>query len=73
MNTASINIQINFKQILDAVNQLSPSEKLELNELMWNDNMPIPKEHQELVMGRIEKTKKSPERLLDWDEASKKL
>jgi len=73
MNTASINVQINFKQILEAVNQLSPAEKLELNELMWNESMPIPVEHQELVLGRLEKIKKDPKRLLDWDEVSKKL
>jgi hypothetical protein len=73
MNTASINVQINFKQILDAVNQLSPSEKLELNEMMWNDNMPIPQEHQDLVLDRIEKIKENPARLLDWDEVSKQL
>ena len=73
MNTASINVQINFKQILDAVSQLSPSEKLELNEMMWNENMPIPKEHQVLVLDRIEKIKENPARLLDWDEVSKQL
>lgn len=73
MNTASINVQINFKQILEAVNQLSPAEKLELNELMWNESMPIPIEHQELVLDRLEKIKKNPKRLLDWDEVSKKL
>ena len=73
MNTASINVQINFKQILEAVNQLSPAEKLELNELMWNESMPIPIEHQELVLDRLEKIKKDPKRLLDWDEVSKKL
>jgi hypothetical protein len=31
----------------------------------------IPKEHQDLVLDRIEKIEKNPERPLDWDEASK--
>jgi hypothetical protein len=27
----------------------------------------IPKEHKEIVLSRIEKSKTSPERMLDWD------
>jgi hypothetical protein len=73
MNTAKINIELNFKQLKSAVQQLTPERKLELNELMWESNMSIPKEHQELVLSRIEKIKKNPERLLDWDEVSKNL
>ena len=33
----------------------------------------ISKEHQKLVLERIEKSKENPERLLDWDEVSKNL
>jgi hypothetical protein len=33
----------------------------------------IPVAHQKLVMGRFEKVRKNPERLLDWDEAKKTL
>ncbi|MFI5159539.1 MAG: hypothetical protein ACHQF4_11780 [Sphingobacteriales bacterium] len=73
MNTAKINIQVNFKQILEAVKQLSPSEKLELNEVIWEDNIDIPVETQKLVLDRIKYGKAHPETMLDWDEASKKL
>lgn len=66
-------IQVDFKQIADAVHQLSPDEKWELNELMWNDNMPIPVEHQELVLDRLAEIKRNPEELLDWKEVSKTL
>jgi hypothetical protein len=73
MNTAKINIQINFQQIKAAVKQLTPAEKLELNELIWNDDTPIPKEHQDLVLDRLAKGIKDPNRLLDWDIVSKNL
>ena len=33
----------------------------------------IPDEHQQLVMDRFDRIRKNPERLLDWDDASKTL
>jgi hypothetical protein len=53
--------------------QLSPVEKAKLNEFIWNENINIPIEHQELVLDRIQKSKVNPNRMLDWDEASKTL
>jgi len=47
--------------------QLSPAEKFKLNEIIWEDNIEIPKEHQELVLSRLEKSEKDRSRLLDWD------
>jgi hypothetical protein len=73
MNAAKINIQINFQQIIEAVKQLSPKEKLKLNELLWEDNGTVPIEHQELVAERIKIARQNPEMMLDWDEASKTL
>jgi len=73
MDAAKINIQINFQQILEAVKQLSPKEKLKLNELIWEDNGPIPLEHQNLVAERINEAQLNPELMLDWDVASKTL
>jgi len=73
MEAATINIQLNFKQIVEAVRQLSPSEKFKLNEIIWEDNIEIPKAHQELVLSRLEKGERNPERLLDWDEVVKTL
>jgi len=37
------------------------------------DDIEIPIEHQKIVLTRIEKSKVSPERMLDWDEVSKQL
>ncbi len=73
MDTAKINIQVNFQQIAEAVKQLTPKEKLKLNELLWNENTPIPVEHQQLVMSRVKDASENPESMLDWDEVSSRL
>lgn len=73
MEAAKINIQVNFQQILEVVKQLSPDEKMLLNDAIWDEGMIIPIEHQRLVLDRVEKAKKNPERLKDWDEVSKTL
>lgn len=73
MDAAKINIQINFQQIIEAVKQLSPKEKLKLNELIWEDDSSIPIEHQQLVTDRIKNSRQNPATMLDWEEASKTL
>ncbi len=73
MSSLQLNINLSFQQLADAVKQLSPTEKLKLSDLIWCEGVDIPVEHQELVLGRIEKAKQNPERMLDWDEASKTL
>lgn len=68
-----IAIELSFRQLVDAVKQLSPSEKLELNEVIWAEDMSIPMEHQNIVNERISEYKANPEILLDWNLASKDL
>jgi hypothetical protein len=61
MNTeyVQINIPLRFKQVIDIVRQLSPSEKLQLSEALWSeqniDDIVIPEEHQKIVRERIKK------------------
>nr|WP_315221105.1 addiction module protein [uncultured Flavobacterium sp.] len=73
METIKLNINLSVNQLVEAVKQLSPKERLKINDAIWNDNIEIPIEHQEIVLNRIAKAKTNPERLLDWDEVSKKL
>jgi hypothetical protein len=73
MNSLHLNVNLNFEQLLEIVRQLSPSEKLKLNEFIWDERMDIPVEHQKLVLDRIQKSKANPSSMLDWDEASKTL
>lgn len=73
MNSLQLNVNLNFQQLLEVVKQFSPTEKVKLNEFIWNDNFDIPVEHQKIVLDRIKKSKINPSRMLDWDEASKTL
>jgi len=73
MENLELKINLNFKQLTKIVKQLSPSEKLKLNDVIWEGNMTIPEEHKKIVLQRIRKAKQNPERMLDWDKASKTL
>ena len=73
MENLHVNINLSIQQLVDVVRQLSPDEKLILNEAIWSEGMEIPQEHQQLVMDRIKNARQNPGRMLDWDEASKKL
>lgn len=66
-------VKLSLEQLMEAVKQLSPSEKLALNEMIWKDDMIIPMVHQDLVNERIERAKANSIEPLDWDEASKSL
>ncbi|MDO9276186.1 MAG: addiction module protein [Lutibacter sp.] len=73
MDTIHLKVNLNFQQLLEMIKQLSPSEKLELNDFLWNDAMEIPVEHQKMVLERIQKSKVNPNNMLDWDDVSKTL
>ena len=48
-----IAVELSFRQLVDAMKQLSPAEKLELNEVLWSEGTSIPAEHQNIVNERI--------------------
>ncbi|RZJ54441.1 MAG: hypothetical protein EOO44_05055 [Flavobacterium sp.] len=71
MNSLSLKVDLDFKELLKVVKQLSSAEKLKLNDVIWKDDtIEIPEEHQKIVLSRIEKSKNSPDRMLDWDQVS---
>ena len=70
MNSLTLKVDLDFDQLLKVVKQLSPSEKLKLNDAIWKEGMEIPTEHQEIVLDRIKKSKAHPERMLDWDQVA---
>ncbi len=73
METVKLNIYLSVNQLIEAVKQLSPKDRLKINDAIWNENIEIPVEHQRIVLDRIAKTKTNPESLLDWDEVSQSL
>lgn len=73
METIKLNVNLSLQQLVDAVKQLSPKDRLTISDAIWNDETDIPIEHQTLVLDRVSKAKENPERLLDWEEVSKNL
>lgn len=72
-----LNVPLSFKQVVDIVKQLSPSEKQQLSEVLWDEqnieDMVIPEEHKQEVRERIKKYKNSPDSYLSWDDIERKM
>ena len=47
METVKLNINLN--QLMDAVKQLSPKDRMKVNDAIWRDDMEIPIEHQKKI------------------------
>lgn len=73
MESIKLNIDLTVSQLIEAIKQLSPKDRLKVNDAIWNEDTEIPVEHQKIVSDRMTKAKTNPERLLDWDEVSKTL
>ena len=73
MNSISVNTQISFNELVSIVKTLSVAEKQLLTEALWDDNMPVFDEHQNIVKERMEKSKLQPERMLNWESVSKSV
>ncbi|MCA1760844.1 MAG: addiction module protein [Bacteroidales bacterium] len=72
-----LNIPLSFKQVVDIVNQLSPSEKQELSEVLWNEQkleeIEIPEEQKQEVRDRIKKYENNPDSYLSWVDIERKM
>jgi hypothetical protein len=73
MDAIKLNVNLSLNQLVEVIKQLSPNERLQLNDAIWNEETEIPIEHQKIVLDRMAKASKNPERLIDWDEVSKSL
>ncbi len=72
-----LNVPLSFKQVVDIVKQLSPSEKKQLSEVLEaeqnDDDIIIPEEHKQIVRERIKKYEDSPDSYLSWNEIERKM
>jgi hypothetical protein len=72
-----INLPLSFKQVLDIVKQLSPSEKQHLSEFLWTEqninDIVIPEEHKQIVRQRIKKYVDQPNSYLSWEDIERKV
>jgi hypothetical protein len=79
MNTQHIQFKapLSFQQIIDIVMSLSPAEKQQLRDALWNDrdidDMEIPEEHKQIVRERIVKYENSPDSYLSWNDIERKM
>lgn len=79
MNTQYVQLKIplSFKQVVNIVKQLSPSEKQLLSEVLWAeqniDDTEIPEKHKQIVRERIKKYKDNPDSYLSWDDIERKM
>ncbi|OYU83313.1 MAG: hypothetical protein CFE24_12035 [Flavobacterium sp. BFFFF2] len=73
MEAVQLNIKLSLNQLLEAVKQLSPKDRLKLHDAIWNDETDIPIEHQQIVLDSMSKASKNPDRLLNWDAISNEL
>ena len=80
MNTQHIqlNVPLTFRQVVDIVRQLSPSEKQQLGEVLRTneidiDDFLIPEEHQQMVRERIEKYEHTSDSYLSWNDIEHKM
>jgi len=79
MNTQHIqlNVPLSFTQVVNIVRQLSDTEKLQLSEVLLNeqniDDMVIPEEHKQIVLERIKKYENSHGGYLSWNDIEYKM
>jgi hypothetical protein len=73
MSNVQVKIDLSFQQLTDIVKQLSPSEKLKLNDVIWDEKMEVPAEHRKIVLERIKKSRQNPGPMVDWNKASRTL
>jgi putative addiction module component (TIGR02574 family) len=62
-----------FEQLLEVVKKLSPKEKLMLNDAIWDEEIEIPVEQQDLVRNRIKEVKNDPNSMVDWEEVKSEI
>ncbi len=70
---ATIDLNLNYSQVLSIVKQLKPKERAKLVEEINYLDLEIPEEHKRITLERIEKSKLNPELLLDFETAIKRL
>ena len=72
-----LNIPLSFNQVVEIVKQLSPSEKLQLREVLEteksSDHVVISEEHKEIVSERVKKYENNPDIYLQWNEIENKM
>jgi hypothetical protein len=70
---ATVDLNLNYSQVLSIVKQLKPQERAKLIDEINYLDFEIPEEHKKITLDRVEKSKKNPALLLDFEIAIKRL
>lgn len=79
MDTQHIQLKVplSFNQLIDIVRQLSPKEKQELSNVLWDEireeEINIPEGHKKIVRQRLKQMEEHPENCLSWEDIERKI
>jgi Putative addiction module component len=79
MDTQHIQLKVplSFNQLIDIVRQLSPKEKQELSNVLWDETreeeINIPEGHKKIVRQRLKRMEEQPESCLTWEDIERKI
>jgi len=72
-----LNVPLSFNQLIDLVRQLSPTEKIQLSSVLWDEaqeeEITIPEEHKQIVRQRLKRMEEQPESCLTWEDIERKI
>ena len=79
MDTQHIQLKVplSFNQLIDVVRQLSPKEKQELSNVLWDEireeEINIPEGNKKIVRQRLKQMEEHPENCLSWEDIERKI
>lgn len=72
-----LNIPLSLNQLIDIVRQLSPKEKQELSNVLWEEireeEINIPEGHKKIVKQRLKRMEEHPESSISWEDIERKI
>ena len=79
MDTQHIQLKVplSFNQLIDIVRQLSPKEKQQLSNVLWDETKEeeiyIPEGHKKIVRQRLKRMEEHPGSSLSWEDFEHKI
>jgi Putative addiction module component len=72
-----LNVPLSLNQLIDIVRQLSPKEKQELSNVLWEEireeEINIPEGHKKIVKQRLKRMEEHPESSISWEDIERKI
>ena len=72
-----LDVLLSFNQLIDIVRQLTPKDKQQLSNVLWEEireeEIVIPEEHKKVVKQRLKRMEEHPESCLRWEDIERKI